>query len=89
MLRRLFTEHPSSVQETYWEHLAMAGSFGFRLLLAALACSVHALLPFLFVKTGSRMIAALHDTMVTNRARKRAQSGPARARVGAALQAAE
>jgi hypothetical protein len=30
---------------------------------------VHALLPFLFEKTGSRAITALHDRMVVNRQR--------------------
>ena len=68
-LPALFTEHPASVNETYGEHMAMAGSFGLRLLLASLACFVHALLPFLFEKTGSRMITGLHDRMVTNRMR--------------------
>ena len=67
MLRSLFTDHPASIDETYLEHMGMAGSFSLRLLLASLACLVHALLPFLFVKTGSRMISELHDRMVTNR----------------------
>ena len=71
-LPALFTEHPASVNETYGEHMAMAGSFGLRLLLASLACFVHALLPFLFEKTGSRMITELHDRMVMNRIRRAA-----------------
>ncbi len=69
-LTRLFTDHPASVDETYGEHLVMASSFGFRMVLTGLACLVHALLPFLFVKTGSAMITTLHDQMVTNRNRK-------------------
>ena len=71
-LPALFTDHPASVNETYGEHMAMAGSFGLRLFLASLACFVHALLPFLFEKTGSRMITELHDRMVTNRVRRAA-----------------
>ena len=66
-LQRLFTEHPASVGETYWGHLARAAWFAGRLLLAGGACLVHALFPFLFVKTGSRAIAELHAAMVTNR----------------------
>ncbi len=69
MIRRLFTEHPRSVDESYFEHLLAALGFSGRLALAALACLIHALLPFLFVKTGSAMITALHDRMVTNRRR--------------------
>ena len=67
---KLFTEHPASVGETYGEHMVMAGSFALRLFLASLACLVHALLPFLFEKTGSCMIDDLHDRMVANRVRK-------------------
>ena len=68
-MRRLFTEHPASVGESYLEHLGQAASFAARLFLASLACLVHALLPFLFVKTGSAAIAELHDRMVVNRRR--------------------
>lgn len=67
---KLFTEHPASVGETYGEHLAMASGFGIRMILGGVACLIHGLLPFLFVKTGSSQIAELHDTMVANRRRK-------------------
>ena len=63
----LFTDHPASVGESYAEHLVTAAGFGARLVLTGLACVVHALLPFLFVKTGSQQIAALYDRMVANR----------------------
>ena len=72
MMRSLFTEHPASVDETYGEHMGMAFSFAGRLFLGSLACFVHALLPFLFVKTGSTIIAELHDRMVINRRRHEA-----------------
>ena len=74
MLKQLFTEHPASVDETYGEHFLVAGSFAFTLLLATLACAVHAVLPFCFEKTGSRLITQLHDRMVTNRNRHAAAS---------------
>ena len=80
---RAFTDHPASVDETYGEHLVMAASFALRLLLASLACFVHALLPFLFVKTGSRMITELHDRMVTNRHRHGPTAAPAPATLDA------
>ena len=68
-LRRLFTEHPASVGETYVEHMGQATSFGLRMVFAGLACLVHGLLPFLCVRTGSGAIAELHDRMVVNRRR--------------------
>ena len=66
-LIRAFTEHPESVGETYTEHLVRAVGFGTRMVLAGIACLVHAVLPFLFVRTGSRAIAELNDRMVVNR----------------------
>ena len=66
---RLFTDHPDSVGESYAEHLLTAAGFGTRMVLTGCACLIHALLPFLFVKTGSRQIAALYDRMVANRRR--------------------
>jgi hypothetical protein len=64
---RAFTEHPASVGESYFEHLARASCFGTRMVFAGLACLVHGLLPFLFVKTGSRTIRELNERMVVNR----------------------
>jgi len=68
-LRRLFTEHPESVGETYWQHMGMALSFAGRMLAASVCCAVHGLFPFLFERTGSRCIENLHDRMVDNRSR--------------------
>jgi hypothetical protein len=64
---RLFTEHPATVGETYAQHFVHAMSFAVTMFLGSLACLVHALLPFLFLKTGSNCIVRLHDRMVVNR----------------------
>lgn len=66
----LFTRHPATVGESYGEHFLAATGFGLRMLLGAAACLVHAVLPFLFVKTGSNIIRILNDRMVVNRRRK-------------------
>jgi hypothetical protein len=66
-LIRSFIAHPTSVGESYTEHLFRAVYFGTRMLLAGMACLVHGVLPFLFVRTGSRAIAELNDRMVVNR----------------------
>jgi hypothetical protein len=50
--------------------------FGLRLLGAALACMVHAFLPNLFVRTGSRTIEQLHDRMVVSRRRHAGTPSP-------------
>lgn len=64
-----FTEHPASVGESYGEHWIVAMGFGLRMFAASLACMIHAFLPSLFVRTGSRTIEQLHDRMVVNRRR--------------------
>jgi hypothetical protein len=60
---RLFTDHPHSVDETYFEHFCFALGFGARMMLGGLACAVHAVLPFLCTTTGSRTVLALHDVI--------------------------
>jgi hypothetical protein len=69
-LRDAFTRHPASVGESYGEHLAFASGVGGRMVLAGLACMLHGLFPFLFARTGSRAIVALHEE-VTGGARAR------------------
>jgi len=65
---KLFTDHPASVGESYGEHFRHASGFGLRMILGGFACLIHGVLPFLFVKTGSKQISTLHDRMVLNRA---------------------
>ncbi|MEZ5809854.1 MAG: DUF6356 family protein [Rhizobiaceae bacterium] len=58
---RLMTEHPASVDESYFEHMAFAARFALALLAAAGAALVHALLPFMFEKTASRIVRDLYE----------------------------
>ena len=66
-LTRAFTAHPASVGETYTEHLVRAVCFGTRMLLAGLACLIHGVLPFLFVRTGSSAITDLNERLIASR----------------------
>jgi len=68
VFNRLFLQHPQSVGESYLEHQRHALGFAFSLFFAALACFVHALVPALFVRTGSEAVTRLHDRMVVHRA---------------------
>jgi uncharacterized protein DUF6356 len=67
VFNRLFVDHPRSVGESYLEHQRHAFGFGISLVAAGLACLVHAVVPGLFVRTGSQAITRLHDRMVVNR----------------------
>lgn len=66
-LKRMFSAHPESVGETYFEHLGVAFSFGFELMAAAVACMLHGVFPFLCEKTASAKIRELNHRMVTHR----------------------
>ena len=70
-----FTRHPASVGESYPEHLLAAGAFSLKMIAGGLACLLHAILPFLFVHTGSNCIAQLHRRMS---ARQPADAAPGR-----------
>ena len=59
-MRNLFLTHPQSVDESYVEHMAFAGRFSGKLFLAAGAALVHAILPFAYEKTASRLIAEMY-----------------------------
>jgi hypothetical protein len=61
MIQRLFMTHPNSVDETYGEHARFAFGFSLRLFAAAGAALVHAVLPFAFEKTASRIVADLYQ----------------------------
>lgn len=78
---RLFQEHPGSVGETYGQHLVHAAGFGIAMIGGGMACLVHAILPFLFVRTGSATIDRLHDRMIVNRHRLAERDAELRAAV--------
>ncbi len=71
MIKKMFTEHPETVGESYFGHMGQAFSFGFAMLFNGLACLLHGLFPFLFIKTGSEAITKLYDRMVMNRDRRK------------------
>ena len=60
MFNRIFRDHPASVDETYLAHAAFAGKFSGKLFLAAGAAAIHAIIPCLFEKTASRLVAGLY-----------------------------
>lgn len=77
-----FTRHPEALGESFGQHFGHAMRYSGRLFLAAGAAFVHALLPFLFEKTASNAIKAMHAEMMSRGAMTPAEQ-PAR------LQAAE
>ena len=76
-LQQLFSEHPQSVGETYGEHMVRASRFGGRMVLAGFACMLHALLPFVFVRTGSQAIEELNAQMLATKRAAALRADPA------------
>jgi hypothetical protein len=64
LLSRWFVDHPHSIGETYTEHFGVASRFGLTMVSGGLACFVHALVPALFVRTGSSSVKKLYGEMV-------------------------
>lgn len=61
---RLFLLHPRSLGESYWTHQRHALGFAATMIVAGVACGVHALVPAFFVKTGSEAICHLYDRLI-------------------------
>jgi len=66
-LKQFFTEHPASVDETYFEHFKVAARFARCLTLAAGAAAVHAVVPSMCTTTASERICQLHDEMTSGK----------------------
>jgi hypothetical protein len=60
-ITQIFTNHPASVDETFFEHMWFALTFSFWLFIAAGAALAHAVFPFMFEKTGSQIITKLYN----------------------------
>ena len=52
-LIKLFTHHPESNGETYFQHFRCASSYGLRMIFSGLAAIIHSVLPFLFETAAS------------------------------------
>lgn len=72
-----FTAHPTSVNETYWQHLAFALRFGTKMTLGGVAAMLHAIFPFLFVATAGRLCDELQELRQNSPGRKKAADAAA------------
>lgn len=63
--QRIFVDHPKSVDQTYIQHMCVAGWIFSRLLAASCAALIHAIIPCLFEKTAGRMIEEMYARITT------------------------
>ncbi len=57
---KIILNHPRSVEESYGKHAIIAGRFAAQLFIAALCALIHALIPGMFEKTTSKIVAKLY-----------------------------
>ena len=67
-----FTAHPTSVNETYREHLAFALRFGIKMAVGGIAAMLHAIFPFVFVRTAGELCDELQEMRKNSPGRKKA-----------------
>ena len=60
-MMRLFTAHPAGVGETYFQHMRFAARLAVSLLGAGVAAACHAIFPFTFETTASRIVARVYE----------------------------
>ena len=63
LIDRTFLAHPRKVDETYWQHFAVAGGFGVQLFKASMAAFAHAIVPAACERTASTIIRTLYARM--------------------------
>lgn len=60
LIKRLFTKHPETVGESYFQHLRFASRSGMKMTIAGVKCMVHSVCPFLFVNAASDFVRKVH-----------------------------
>lgn len=62
-LKKLFTEHPASVGNTYLQHMAFSLYLGFQGLMIFLAATIHSIFPFVFQTTTTRLNLKIYEVL--------------------------
>ena len=65
-MKNIFTKHPNSLNETYFQHMKVALKMSISMFYAALACFIHAFLPFTFINTAGGKIYKLVKCLKEN-----------------------
>jgi hypothetical protein len=62
-VKTLLLSHPEEVDEGYFTHFGYAISYSFAFACGALACLIHAFLPFLFKKAAQNVAGPIIDSV--------------------------
>lgn len=63
-MKNIFTEHPYSIGENYFQHLRFAMKLGFGMIIGGVACVLHAVFPFVFKSAGSDCLLKLTSDFI-------------------------
>lgn len=66
----LFLEHPKSVNLTYLEHAKLSFTLSFKFYMASIKAIVHAIFPFLFIKSSTQMVYDIENQIKTRNNKK-------------------
>lgn len=55
-MKNIFTSHPHSIGESYFQHFRFATHFGLHMIWGGFFCLIHAIFPFIFKTTGSTIL---------------------------------
>lgn len=69
-MKNIFTDHPNSVDESYFKHMLFAIKIGLKLISWGFAAIFHAIFPFVLKTYVSSNIKKLHDDIFVNRLNK-------------------
>ena len=62
-MNNIFTKHPNEVGESYLLHMFNALRYSFTFLLLFVIAFIHAILPFLFIRTASDIVCEMTKHM--------------------------
>ena len=65
--KKLFTDHPNEMGESYIEHLICASMYGVRMVFAGFAAIIHSIFPFLFQTTASDLAKEINGDVRTRK----------------------
>ena len=68
-MKNIFTKHPNSVGESYFQHCFTACRFGFKLIGISIRVFIHAVFPFLYESGASKRVDEL-NRILQDRSRK-------------------
>ncbi len=62
-MKNIFTKHPNEVGESYLKHMFSASRYALTFLFLFVIALIHAILPFLFVRTASDIVCEMSGHM--------------------------